>query len=50
LVNDYHKIDGSSCLDYGLDSPIFAVDTEDNQGKGNNTKLPNPKVCPESFD
>jgi hypothetical protein len=50
LVNDYHKIDGTSCHDYGLDSLKFAVDTEENQGKINNTKLPNPEFCPKSFD
>jgi hypothetical protein len=50
LVDDYQKVDGPSCQDNAFDVPKFTVDTEENQGKGNDTKLPNPEICPKSFD
>jgi len=50
LVDDYQKVDGPSCQDNAFDVPKIAVNAEKNQGKGNDTKFPNPELCPTSCD
>ena len=49
LVDGHHQVDRPNCQDNPFDALEFAVDTEENQGKGNDTKLPNPKFSSKGF-